>query len=280
MPMSAPAFFISFTLALIPPLTSDERVVLSNNTRDDTKLIESSALDILINHIARAWDRTSIQPDDFPSPSIPLILSDPAQFRADPFLITGTLLRIDQNPLGRSDLQIWIIAPDHLDGNNTEESSLKSLVAVLIHTESLNEEIDARLNTRYAIPTRFFARFKVPAADSSEQATIALPFFVGRFPQLVSAAPRDASRPSIMPVPVLAGLILITAIAFIILRLFLRRTNGAQTRHAQFQPYDENESDIAVQNLPEEPAKALEVLHDRAEKDQWKTTDTIRQPDG
>jgi len=241
-------------------------MALSSNTRDDTDLIESSSLDILINHITRSWDRASIQPEEFLAPSLPLILSDPAQFRADPFLITGTLLRIDQNPFGRSELEIWIIAPDHLDDVETEKPSPKTPVAVLLPADSLDEKTAAQLNTRYAIPTRFFARLKVPPADKSIQHDLALPLFVGRFPQFAPAPqPHHTIASTAIPIPIIAALVFIAAIAFIALRLLLRRSNQRRRRCAQFSPYDDGESESADAHLPEEPAEALDMLRNRAE---------------
>ena len=243
-------------LSFIPPLTADEQVAMSR-VKDDGPLIESSSLDILINHV-KSWKAGLVAGDDLPAPPLDSMMHRPDQYHGELFLITGKLLRRDRNPLKRGDIEAWIILPESSEDHSTTVRDYS--IALLLPADSFDDEQLAHLPVTIRVPARFFARLSVPG-QSPDHGEISLPLFVGSFPQVVTSPATSAS--TISRNTVIIVFLLIAASIWIIIRvLSARASKNTNRKIITHSSYDEGLPPSPP--LPEEPAEALHILHEHS----------------
>jgi len=253
-PMRVCFLFILIFVSIIPPLTDDERLALLR-VRDGGGFVESSSLDILINHV-KGWESGDVD-DEIPVVPFSFVMKEPGKYRGELFFIRGKLLRRDRRPLGRSDLEAWIILPDSEDHKEADETAMT--LAVLLPVTSFDEDQYSRLPVAMRVPARFFARLVVPD-HSGSHADISLPLFVGSFPQVIAPAALSVSSGTRMMFIVV--FLVVTGLIWILIRILTAR--GRKQEHLTTHGVYDDEIQVPSPPLPEEPAEALSVLYENS----------------
>ncbi len=250
--------YVSF-FGFIPPLGDDVRSHLHDTVIDGQPFEASIALDIMMMHVD-VWEFADVDDVEFPEANWRTIESDPAQFRGDPFVMRGTLQRRDIAPLGRSSWEAWVLS-------DVDEPGQLAVLLLPIDSLEISDQSAEPFQAGQTVSTltRFYGMIEVPSERPGQ--LMHLPLFVGAFPQSW-AAPKPASAATNSPSSAVFIMMVVLALsAFVALRVFIwkgKRRASALPTWLHYDDDDANNVDEDTENLPEEPADALQVLSTRA----------------
>ncbi len=279
-----PLLFITLSAFAAPELSDADRQRLADGTTDkDTQLDQQPGLYVLLQN-AQTW-----QGDDFsgdagakvaPEPDYEFIRSNPDKARGNVYLIEGWLAQADRYPnpdagLGREKLynQIdpawgeqvtrWTIATARGDASST---------IIVLFNDPRGQMSKPAKDAKVRVAARFYKLWTIKAANG-KPFTYAV--FVGGAAETVPDAASSStgggtSNTSIM----LLALVAILG-AFFVIRYLLNRGGGgtqmserleAIRRERERYEAEEQEMEPDDQDLPDDPAAALDTLRDRHEE--------------
>jgi len=234
---------LTATLAVIGPLTDEERVII--DTAYDGRDHKEAAYIALAEHAAAWTDGVSDEPVRL-DPDFDAILADPDAYRGDLCLIAGRIEQ--QSPLEAPyDLtEEWFIRND--DGR-----------PILVYVAGLDGSEGLEPGAGVEIFARFYKRVDATARDGQ----------VHRYPGFVGALPREmkstvAKADDWRYLWIIAIAIFIMLIALLLIMMRLRRTPRRMPPARPANTPDETDEEDAV-TLPDDPAAALDELKRRAE---------------
>lgn len=278
-----PLLFVALSGFAAPELSDADRQRLADGTTDkDNQLDQQPGLYVLLQN-ATTW-----QGDDFSGdagakvaaePDYDFIRNNPEKARGNVYLIEGWLALADRYPnqdagLGREKLynQIdpawgeqvtrWTIATAKGDANST---------IIVLFNDPRGQMIKPAKEAKVRVAARFYKLWTIKAANG-KPFTYAV--FVGgaaqTVPDTVSSSGGGTSNTSIM----LLALVAILGAFFVIRYMLNRGGGGSQMRERleairrERERYEskEDEQDPEAQDLPDDPAAALDTLRDRHEE--------------
>ncbi len=253
---------------LTTPLTDNEQMILSNTT-DDVPLKNSIALNILLDRLSpHPTSPTATLVEQSQNTATPHssilnlaqwdeILHAPAAHRGKLYNIQGTLRRIDPNILNQTNLTAWIL----------EIPETKTITIVLIRTiQNQKHAIDvALLPTSVQLTARFYARLQI-APDDPTAALLSVPVFVGESPQIIGNRISKTKNASATRSALMVLFLFVAAALFLIVRIKIARSHNTNASHHKLSHELEDDYDNTIDDdLPEDPATALDELNHRAQ---------------
>ena len=273
--------FGSLSAAAAPELSDADRERLADGTSDyDAVLDKQDGLYVLLRN-AKGW-----MGDDFsgdrgaavaPPPDYQFLKTQPAEARGNVYLIEGWLAQADRYPsqdtAGREQLHItldpglgkqvtrWTLVTDKDDPRST--------VIVLFHDPNAKMK-PPEAGTELRIAARFYKLWMIKDVEGKP---FTYPVFVGGAEEVVSAPAGGALSTGSTPgrTMLLLGIIVVAGGFFVVRYVLSRGGGGSKVRERlneirrERERYESDGDDEAVEDLPDDPVDALNVLSERHE---------------